>query len=856
MNFAAQTGARPRIHKQNTKFPKEKSKFRGFLIAKNLDLVYNKKRIVRTLKFRKTEGKDIMRKFIKKILAVSVAAALTAGALSLAGCTVPFVPPKGVPTGDVTSNGGFVVSVGDEATGYYYFINGMADYTANNTYGLPVKGSLMRIKKSDAAKGQNTSQIVVPSILAAGDYTAGIFIYGERVYYATPTAVRNMTGTIESGYLDFKSAKLDGTDVRDVYRTKESNNSMVYRYVEAEGTVYLLYVEGSSTSATIHSLNTATGKDTVIVKNATSYVFDSSDKTNPNVYYTMNVVDRADTEDLATTYAYNQIYRAAANVTEETAPYEYKWDEDWLKENDNEPPYTNLGTIVLDGMSANDSKSQFNHSETKPSTPIGYSYTLRSHANGGLYFTRKQIDGPVDASLYYLGDEGTAAASWDSIKGNDSLTRIADATDTASKATASAFYYTEEKDGTLNHYYLYSTNSNLYRVDVAAGTELEIAYDIGAPTFLGIDATSDSEYRYVYFSRSSGDGLSVERAVYNGTEEDYKDLSYEGKDNKAYRSVKLLDVQHVSGWYPAEILDGNVFYSDAETFDGTSYGTVSFVNIENEDGSLMDNLELTDLNEKFESVTDETDKEKGLFAKLSDVFEDTDLMNAFKYYFYTGEHALFDENIKEAESYEPDEEDLLYTAQERAAFAAFYGNKGYTLESEGETARELFAEGDYSDGSRSYRTYDYFRTRIGKLEESAEESYETYWKTKVLQVYTPETTENEGGLAWWAWLLIALAIAIVAAAAACVTVVFLKKRGKKAEAPKQEKLKVVTEDNRDLDVYAKHPETEPAEAESPAETEASEETSEEAAEEAPAEEPAEAAEAAETPEEAPEEPQN
>ena len=86
MNFAAQTGARPRIHKQNTKFPKEKSKFRGFLIAKNLDLVYNKKRIVRTLKFRKTEGKDIMRKFIKKILAVSVAAALTAGALSLAGC--------------------------------------------------------------------------------------------------------------------------------------------------------------------------------------------------------------------------------------------------------------------------------------------------------------------------------------------------------------------------------------------------------------------------------------------------------------------------------------------------------------------------------------------------------------------------------------------------------------------------------------------------------------------------------------------------------------------------------------------------------------------------------------------------
>lgn len=38
----------PEIHETNTKFLKEMHKFRGFLIAKSLDLVYNKECIIRT----------------------------------------------------------------------------------------------------------------------------------------------------------------------------------------------------------------------------------------------------------------------------------------------------------------------------------------------------------------------------------------------------------------------------------------------------------------------------------------------------------------------------------------------------------------------------------------------------------------------------------------------------------------------------------------------------------------------------------------------------------------------------------------------------------------------------------------
>ena len=38
-----------------------------------------------------------------------------------------------------------------------------------------------------------------------------------------------------------------------------------------------------------------------------------------------------------------------ADVTEETAPYEYTFSEEYLEEHDGEAPYVNLGEIVLDG---------------------------------------------------------------------------------------------------------------------------------------------------------------------------------------------------------------------------------------------------------------------------------------------------------------------------------------------------------------------------------------------------------------------------------------------------------------------------------------------------------------------------
>ncbi len=816
-----------------------------------------------------------MRKFFKNILLVATAAVLTAGSLSIAACGSGFTPHADMPPKDaeIASNGGFVVSVGDE-NGYYYFINGVETYTADNTYGSPVKGALMQVKKKDVAEGNGEEvKTVVPSLMAAGDYTAGIFIYGDRVYYATPTNIRNTSGVIENGYLDFKSAKLDGSDVKDVFRTTSgSSNATVYRFVKVENTVYLIYVEGSS-SYTLHSVNTETGKDTMLAKNVSQYVLDSADKENPYIYYRMGVTDKADS-DGAQSLLYQQIYRVRADATKAPGGYLYgnddfaNWDREWLDENNaGVIPYINLGELVLDGRGKSDKDGGlgdgFSHSDSEPLSPIGYKYDLRSYktypdGKGGLYFTRTGTN-DKGGDLYFLPVSEIEGAGWDSVEGNKTdgtgkLQKVAGAAEATSHATTSAYFYVKEETGAnaaenCYHHYLYVSDSCIYRVDVRAdgrpNDPVQVAYGVGSATIIDIDMTSDDAYSYVYYAQSDSNGLSVERAVFNGDEEDYRNLPYiDGgteQKNTAYRAQKVLSVSHASGWYNYEVLDGYVFYADAESFGSTSYKYVSTVDLKNSDGSLMDNVELAEWNKTYSAIVDTADK-TSLYAKLNDVFGDSDLSSAFKYYFYTGESSRFEDNIREAVSY-GQTETSLYTQEEQDAFRAYVKGEAY----ETSQGKAVFAAGERA-------TYSDFRTQLGKWSDADLESYATYWKTSGLRYYTPPEKE-ESGLAWWAWLLIAIAIVVVAVFAACGTYMFLTKRKKKNE-PKKEKPKVITADNRDIDVYsdenaepdvpdAHTEELEDAEEEPEA---AFEETPEEAPEEAPAA-PAEAPEGNEHPEE-------
>ena len=324
---------------------------RGFLIAKSPVLVYNEKRIVRTKNPDGDLRKKFMRNLFKKFCVFTAAATLAVSAAAMTACGYEFTPLSDNPPADaeVVSQGGFVVQKGD----YVYFINGVETYTSDNTYGTPVKGSLMRAKMSDIKAGVNNVETVIPSLMVAADYTSGIYIYGDRIYYATPNNVGNTAGTVDNTYLDFKSVSLDGSDVRDYFRI--SDNAALYRFVQTDNTVYVVY----EMNDTLTSYNTETGTSVDLARSVTAYAVNSSDKTDPYIYYTMDVTDKADS-DSSRAYNYNQIYRVRVDQTD--APYEYTWDQEWLDENnDGEVPYWNLGEIVLDGISINDNVTQFNH---------------------------------------------------------------------------------------------------------------------------------------------------------------------------------------------------------------------------------------------------------------------------------------------------------------------------------------------------------------------------------------------------------------------------------------------------------------------------------------------------------------
>ena len=810
-----------------------------------------------------------MNKALKKIICFATAATLSAGALSLVACGSSFTPVAEDVPQSVESNGGFVVSTDK----YYYFINGIDANTADNTYGKVEKASLMRVKKENADKGENGAETVVPSLIVAGQYEAGFFIYGDRIYYTTPSDVKNAAGDTQNDRLDVKSCKTNGSDLTHYYRLPASDTP--YRFVEAgEGenkTVYLLYVLDSGKE--LHSRNLATGADTVLVKNMKSYLFNADDKTDPYVYYTMAVKSPEDKPN-STTYSYDQVYRVRADVTEETASYRYSWDEKGLEEhNDGEIPYVNCGELVLDGIGATNPPTQYNHhlkdGENDVELPsFGYTYTLQKYANGGIYFLRKTVDNGssqgATGEVYYLA-ASKIQSGWNSVRGNDvkaSVTATTGCLDVvasainASNASADAIYFIE--NNLHNYIYFNSTDNGIYRVTAKAdnsgateGAAVQIVYNASGTKLVSIDST-DADYKYVYYTMTSGSNLSVNRAVYNGEQYHYSNLQVGDVSQDLYKAVRILNIEHANSWYPFEILDNTLFYANAESFDSVLYNYVYTVNLKTASGKLMNNAELKAQNDKLEKMTGTDGYLSEEAPKVSAKYA-----TAVRYFYYTGKTEQFYENLKFAKDEGKSDkwiEKNVYNEKEKDAFEKF-------------TA--LFKDGDKTltyatEGENEYYTLAYFTNMIGKMSKADEETYSEYWKTNLAH-YAPPDAEDTG-LAWWAWLLIGLAIGVVVAGAV-VTIVLVVRKKKSGGAPAEEKMQVDTTDDREVDVYGEseektaeavtEPLTEEEEAEIAEETaepeavEAEEAPAQEAeapAEEAAKEEEAQPAQEAETPE--------
>ena len=815
-----------------------------------------------------------MRDTFKKLTG-TLAAVLLFGSVA-AGCGSAYKPQNlaGNVSGDAVSNGGFVAAKGD----YVYFINGSEDYTADNTYGDVVRGALLRIAKTDLQSGNYAKvQTVIPMLFVAQDMNAGIYLYDEYVYFASPTTEKERDGTVSNNYLSFKKAKLNGSSTEkelkeNIFRLDD--NSVTYRYVKIGETVYCLYVDGTQ----LYSVNTKSGKTTLLVSGADKYYFDETDPNSGVVYYTMKVTQNIDSVSKYDV-KYNQIYAVRADATvvldadkaaytakgtfgEKAYEKKYDFDKAYLEENEDgfkaddfsSYPYVNLGQLVLDGKgaSANYKHTMFNQEADKdetPATPHGFTYTVQSYENGGLYFTRSDVNttssDAENTVLYYLADSVSTASDWTTIGGNESANLDVVALDNKN-ASAEAIFLIEEKGGVRNHTYLYAdkTENKIYKVSTQAkGASME--GDVAEKFWIVPSATSvtlfktEGNYLYYYAAGSNGNNLSV--VDYTGAKNDYDSPA---ETDVQYTAQTLLDVDWTSAWYKPEFLDNILFYSNAKSFGSTAYNYIYTVNM-NGANDMMTPAEIKAFNEKYEEVNDYIDEFESEHANLH---------AALQYYFRTGETKAFDEFIAEARA-QGYKDHYRYSEYEINEFKAFTSHQV----SENADKNDYTAMFGYSatDASAYYGVESYFYNRLSVMDKAHTDAIEAMWRKDFIKPL-PDLSE-EDNTAKIVWIVVGSVLGACAVAAAITIPLVLNAKKKAKLAAEQEvvtayKRKIDTTDDKSIDVYADDevvPVKEEAKEEAPAEEAKEEAPAEEAKEEAPAEEAKEEAPAEEAKEEAP-----
>lgn len=736
-----------------------------------------------------------MRKRFTKIICALTAVVAAFGVASVSACadTYDSKPLKGniFTESPAKSNGGFAVEKGD----YVYFINGAEENTAQNTYGSVVKGSIMRISCDDlSARNYSKTDIVVPQIAYSGSKNAGIFVYGDYVYYSTPSTEKNSDGAVLNSNLAFKRTKLDGTDTMRGYYVQFPDASFEYRFVEVEGTVYLIYVAKSedffdtgASYTNIHSINCETGENTLLAYNVVSdsVVFDKTNLENPTVYYLMKVTDF---KTGSTDSTYNQIYSVRADAKEGKA-YDFSDIEDYDAEKD--PLYVNLGTLVLDGigkpqvMAGN--VTQFNGisadkaQETVQWSPLTYS--LSCYQNGTLFYTRTSSNDST-SRLFMLEESETQGQTYSPVTSNPE----ADKCISTEGSSASNFNYIF-KDGKLSSV-LIADGTGLVKAEYKDG---KIANKVDNSARFYITSSQPTilftEGNYIYYSVSGGSGYTVNRVNYTGIYEDYNRYSFESAGVTEYTPVKVLDLDCSSDWYKPEYFSGQILFA-TETNEMSDYNYIMACDLRTSNGAVMTNAGISELNKKYE----------GIEKAISEIDEENyeNLQNALRYGFYTGDSEYLDTLIKAYVDILGSDEERFWSKQSVEKYADFINAKGDWA--------DYAATRTVNGESVTANKRDYYYSVVGRMTDDDGEKFVDYLRTKYLQKWP----EKEGG--WYenlsagekAGFIVGVCAGglLIIAAAVITALVIIRKRKEELPAYTKKRIKVDTTDDKNIDVYS------------------------------------------------------
>ncbi len=466
------------------------------------------------------------------------------------------------------ANGGFLAETAD----YIYFINGNELYTEDNTKGSVEKGALVRMKKSDLKSGEGKAEVVVSKLLSTSDYSAGIYIYGDRIYFATPSAEEDKVGTVQNNDIKFCYAKLSGEGVTEFATAKGSaGNGAAYRFVEVDGKVYVVFlssetVEEDGSDVTKNYINVVESNGDKKAKvDYESYIFDNN-ASGKYVYYTKSVKN----EVLGSTESFNEVYRLKIGAA--------------------------AGEKLLYGAGSNRNTQDGKDYQNKGVQ--GVKFTLVAAENGYVYLSVVNLDTSVSTNTFYayLAEDVDAADPEAVYAGLNVMTRKGDANVFAATSMFHAPDCIVYLDSAAGLYcYNYTKEDSYY-----GNYGKTLVYD---STTFRTATLGEVKGGYLYYNIS---GVQYKIAYNNGV------VAEDAEE------IKLSPVTFDTAWYAPEVI----------TVDGTDYviGTVSsadyhdyimayeYLDEDALDAKMKDNATEYEAAKAIidEKITDKDDKEDAL----------------------------------------------------------------------------------------------------------------------------------------------------------------------------------------------------------------------------------------------------
>ncbi len=224
------------------------------------------------------------------------------------GCS----PKLNLPTGEVSSNGGSVVVIGD----YVYYANTFVDYSTlsgdDNTENTTKQNAIYRVKTDEYGYTEKDDEDAILNIekvysKIAGFNNSNMFICGNYLYFTSPNVHKEQkTGNDRFDLTTLFRIKLDGTGLKEIYTTKTIQGKF---YLVTEENPYLLIFDDSKIVKLELKENLSSPK--VLVENVLDTVFPSKYGLINEIYYTTDINEDDKNAGITGNYLYK--YNIANN---------------------------------------------------------------------------------------------------------------------------------------------------------------------------------------------------------------------------------------------------------------------------------------------------------------------------------------------------------------------------------------------------------------------------------------------------------------------------------------------------------------------------------------------------------------